>query len=55
VVFPVAVKTGALFTFTVTVPELSQPFASVPITVYVVVVAGCSTREAPVALPGCHT
>ena len=44
----VAVATGVSFTVTVTVPVLTHPFASVPVTVYVVVVVGLAVTAAPV-------
>ena len=44
---------GNVFTANVTEAVLLQPFASIPVTVYVVVVDG-NTVGAPVKAPGCH-
>jgi hypothetical protein len=44
----VTVNVGVGVTVTVTVVESGQPLALVPITVYVVVVAGVAVTEAPV-------
>lgn len=41
--------TGTGFTVTVATAVLIQPFASVPVTVYVVVAAGAAVTDAPVA------
>jgi hypothetical protein len=43
---------GKLFTVTVTVFVFAQPFAAVPVTVYVVVTVGVSATVEPVTLPG---
>jgi hypothetical protein len=59
VVPPIAARTGKSFTVTVTASMLTHPFASVPVTVYVVVTVGLATTLAvfvvanPVA--GLHT
>ena len=53
-VSPEAVTDGFGFTVTATVDVLVQPFASVPVTVYVVDVAGESVTDAPLRLPGCQ-
>ena len=45
----VVVTVGNAFTVTVVVAILVQPFASVPVTVYVAVVAG--TKETPSVIP----
>lgn len=49
-----AVTVGCAPTFTVTVCELVQPFAAVPVTVYVVVTAGVTVTFDPVSDPGIH-
>lgn len=41
-------------TFTVTVPLLEQPLASVPVTVYVVFETGETVTVVPLKLPGIH-
>ena len=43
---------GNGFTVMTRVAELVQPFAAVPVTVYVVVVAGVTTTDVPDKLPG---
>ena len=47
-----AVTVGVVFTVTVTLPEFVQPFAAVPVTVYVVVVTGETDTLVPDKLPG---
>jgi len=49
-----AVIDGAGFTVIVRVDVLVQPFAAVPVTVYVVVVAGETVTVVPVSDPGIH-
>jgi hypothetical protein len=51
----VAVTAGEAFTLTVTVEVFTQPLASVPVTVYVVVVVGDTVTDEPERLPGFHT
>jgi hypothetical protein len=46
---------GRGFTVTVNCDEAVQPFAAVPTTVYVVVVAGVTLIEVPPKLPGFQT
>lgn len=48
----VVVTVGVGFTVTVNTEVLVQPFAAVPVTVYVVVVVGDTVTDAPVKLPG---
>ena len=49
-VLPVMPATGGGFTVTVMVDVFWQPFASVPVTVYVVVAEGVTLMDVPVAL-----
>jgi hypothetical protein len=49
-----AVTVGVGLTVTVTCPWLVQPFAPVPVTVYVVVVVGETVTGFPLKLPGIH-
>ena len=48
----VVVTVGVGFTVTVNTEVFVQPFAAVPVTVYVVAVVGDTVTEAPVKLPG---
>ena len=50
-----AVTVGDGLTLTVTVEVFTQPLASVPVTVYVVVVVGDTVTLEPDKLPGFHT
>jgi uncharacterized protein with GYD domain len=49
------VMVGVVFTVMVRVDVFVQPFAFVPVTVYVVVVAGETVTVVPLRLPGFHT
>ena len=49
-----AVTVGVVFTVTVRVPVVVQPFAAVAVTVYVVVVAGETDTGVPLREPGIH-
>jgi hypothetical protein len=49
-----AVTVAELLIVIVRVAVLVQPFALVPVTVYVVVEVGLTVIEVPVRLPGCH-
>jgi Sec-independent protein secretion pathway component TatC len=51
----VAVTVGNAFTLTVTVAVFTQLLASVPVTVYDVVVVGDAVTDEPDKLPGFHT
>lgn len=50
----VAVTVGEAFTVISLVEVAEQPFASVPVTVYVVVVVGETVTDVPVNDPGIH-
>jgi hypothetical protein len=51
----VLLTVGNGLTASVTVAVLTQPLALVPVTVYVVVVAGDTVTDEPDRLPGFHT
>jgi hypothetical protein len=50
----VTATVGSVFTPTLTVDVFEHPFASVPVTVYVVAEAGTSVTDVPVNEPGIH-